>query len=199
MPTWNGLTGLNAAPTAAAPRLIATATTGRNPSRRASSSTTGTRAMISSFMLSSTPPRANASETTGMTTVSAFPTRRTSQSTPCRTAARGGGGTSRRGTRGQATDFVKLVHVHPARRLAGDAHHRARDGLCPDRAVLAQSPDQHPCNQRAHEPRQLLHRPTGGALADQERRPKNVDAVELQALHALLDFALHAEIGRAHV
>src|SRR5205823_612036 len=68
------------------PRLIATAPTGRSPRRRASSSITGTSAMISSFMLSSTPPSANASEATGTTSVWECPKRRTSQSTPCLSA-----------------------------------------------------------------------------------------------------------------
>src|SRR5712692_9134861 len=78
--------GLNAAPTAAAPRLIATAVTGLTPSRRVSSSSTGTSAMISSFMLSSTPPSANASEAAGITSAWEWPTRRTSHSTPWRSA-----------------------------------------------------------------------------------------------------------------
>ena len=86
IPTWNGLIGLNDAPTAAAPRLAATAVTRSKPSRRTSSSMTGTSAMISSFMLSSTPPTANATHAAGMTSASRPLSRRTSQSTAPRRA-----------------------------------------------------------------------------------------------------------------
>ena len=84
--TWNGLIGLNAAPTPAAPTLIATAVSASNPSRRVTSSSTGTSAMISSDMFSSAPPAANASETIGITSASRRCSRRTSHPTACRSA-----------------------------------------------------------------------------------------------------------------
>ena len=67
---WNGLIGLNAAPTAAAPTLIAAAVMASNPSCRVTSSSTGTSAMISSPMFSSAPPAANVRLTIGMTSAS---------------------------------------------------------------------------------------------------------------------------------
>jgi hypothetical protein len=62
--------GLNAAPTAEAPMLIATPVFASNPSRRVTSISTGTSAMISSAMFSSAPAAANASE---MGITNAFP------------------------------------------------------------------------------------------------------------------------------
>ena len=55
------------APTAEAPRLIATAVSGVNPSRDVSSSRTGTKAISSSSICSSTPPVPKASPATGIT------------------------------------------------------------------------------------------------------------------------------------
>src|SRR5512141_2506936 len=70
MPVWNGFTGLNAAPTAAAPRLIATAVTASKPRRRVRRRRIGTKAMISSCIFSTMPPTAKATQATGMTSVS---------------------------------------------------------------------------------------------------------------------------------
>ncbi len=67
MPTWKGLMKLNEAPTAEAPRLMATAVTGLNPRRDVSRSNTGTKAISSSCIWSSTPPVPKASPATGMT------------------------------------------------------------------------------------------------------------------------------------
>jgi hypothetical protein len=67
MPTWNGLMGLKEAPTAEAPRLIATATTGVKPSREVRSSRTGTKAISSSCIWMSAPPVAKARPATGTT------------------------------------------------------------------------------------------------------------------------------------
>jgi hypothetical protein len=67
MPTWKGLMGLNEAPTAEAPRLIATATRGLKPSREVSSRRTGTKAISSSCIWISAPPVAKASPATGIT------------------------------------------------------------------------------------------------------------------------------------
>src|SRR5256885_1374051 len=78
--------GLKAAPTAAAPRLAATAVTESKPSRRTRSNMTGTRAMISSFMLSSTPPSANVRQAAGITSASRRAGRRPNQSTAPRRA-----------------------------------------------------------------------------------------------------------------
>ena len=80
--TWNGLIGLKAAPTAAAPTLIAAAVTASYPRRRVSTSSAGMSAMISSCMLSSAPPNANTRHVTGMTNAARSASRRTSQSTP---------------------------------------------------------------------------------------------------------------------
>ena len=59
--------GLNDAPTAEAPRLIATATMGLKPSREVSRRRTGTKAISSSCICISTPPVAKASPATGIT------------------------------------------------------------------------------------------------------------------------------------
>ena len=59
--------GLNDAPTAAAPRLIATAVSALKPSRRTRSRSTGTNAISSSCIWIRMPPQANAKPTMGMT------------------------------------------------------------------------------------------------------------------------------------
>ena len=58
---------LNEAPTAEAPRLMATAVRGVKPRRDVSSSSTGTKAISSSCIWSSTPPVPNAIPAIGMT------------------------------------------------------------------------------------------------------------------------------------
>ncbi len=67
MPTWKGLKGLNAAATSEGPRLMATATIGRKPSRRVRRRRTGTKAISSSSIWISMPPVANARPAIGMT------------------------------------------------------------------------------------------------------------------------------------
>ena len=57
MPTWNGLMKLKDAPTAAAPRLMATAVRALKPRRRTSRSSTGTKAMSSSCIWIRMPPQ----------------------------------------------------------------------------------------------------------------------------------------------
>jgi hypothetical protein len=60
MPAWNGLRGLKALPTIAAPALIAATVTASYPNPHASTTSTGTSGMISSCMFSSAPQTPNA-------------------------------------------------------------------------------------------------------------------------------------------
>lgn len=84
--TWNGFTGLNADPTAAAPKLMPAAVSGSKPTRSDSRSSTGMSAMISSCVFCSTPPVAKNAAITGMTSSSRPTSARASASTAERSA-----------------------------------------------------------------------------------------------------------------
>src|SRR5207249_3348492 len=118
--------------------------------------------MISSFMLSSTPPSANASEATGTTSVWECPKRRTSQSTPCRSAP-----VSSTTVNAEPTDFLGLVDASAWQGLAGDPHHGARHGLGLDRSVPGQRPHQGPGDEGAEQPGHALDGPALGPRADE--------------------------------
>src|SRR5437762_1436728 len=134
--------------------------------------------MISSFMLSSTPPRANASEAAGTTSASECPRRRAAHS---RTATSGGGGTSRLG--GAAANILGLVHVCTAGRLASDPYHGARHGLGLDRAVPGQRSYKRPGDEHAEQPGYALGRAALGPCTDQQPRPEDLEALELPPTH----------------
>src|SRR5438034_846565 len=157
--------------------------------------------MISSFMLSSTPPSANASDATGTTSASECPKRRTSQSTPCRSAPVSSTTVNappirntKKITAAAPADILGLVHVCTARRLAGDPYYRARHGLGLDRSVPGQRPDERPGDEHAEQPGYALGGAALGPGADEQRRPEDLHALELQPADRFLRFPLHPAV-----
>src|SRR5204863_12376 len=95
-----------------------------------------------------------------------------------RTATSGDGGTSRLG--GAAANILGLVHVCTAGRLASDPYHGARHGLGLDRAVPGQRSYKRPGDEHAEQPGYALGRAALGPCTDEQRRPEDLDALELQ-------------------
>ncbi len=88
-------------------------------------------------------------------------------------------------------DPVRLVHVDPAGGVLGDADHRRGDCPCRDRPVPAERADEHEPECPSREDREPLSGTALPAVAEEQRGPEDVHAIERQLPNRFLHLALH--------
>src|SRR3989442_10918615 len=84
--------------------------------------------------------------------------------------------------------------MRTTRRLTGDPHHGARHRLGLDRSVPGQRPHEGPGHERAEQPGHALGGPALGPRTNQQRRPEDLDALELQPAYRFLRFPLYSAV-----